>query len=73
MVVGEVVINFFEVGKKYKIAMFDEDGVGMECKCKVIEKDSEEMRLELFEKNGTVHNEKIWVEWKDLQTFEEIQ
>ncbi|PGT89815.1 hypothetical protein [Bacillus thuringiensis] len=72
MQISDVVLNLFEIGKRYKIAMYDEDGVFMEAECRVENKDCGALRLDLFKKNEEAVQEKIWAEWKDLDSFEEI-
>ncbi|KLA04728.1 hypothetical protein B4086_5686 [Bacillus cereus] len=69
MVIGEVVINLFDTGKRYALTLHDEDGILMDCKCTVVAKKDEALQLDIFEKNGNTHREKVWVEWRDLEGY----
>ncbi|WP_142340647.1 hypothetical protein [Bacillus cereus] len=72
VVIGEVVVNLFDIRKKYALIMHDEDGVLMDCKCTVVAKSNESLQLDIFEKNGNTHHEKVWVEWRDLEGYMEL-
>lgn len=70
MKVPELVINLFEIGKKYKIIIFDTDFGHSECKCVVKKKTVESIFVEIFDRSWP---KTCWISWNELDTVEEIE
>jgi len=70
MKVPELVTNLFEIGKKYKIIIFDPDFGYSECKCVVKKKTVESILVESFDRSWP---KTCWISWNELDTVEEIE
>ncbi|MEG7339150.1 hypothetical protein V6E27_10980 [Bacillus cereus] len=70
MKVAELIMNLFEVEKKYKITTFDSDFGHSEHKCFVKGKTEENLLLDIFEPFET---KGCWIHWTELDAVEEIE
>lgn len=68
--VADLILNLFEVGKKYKITTFDSDYGYTEQKCFVKEKTEESLLLDIYEPFET---KGCWIHWTELDAVEEIE
>ncbi|EOS8267619.1 hypothetical protein P9C77_gp50 [Bacillus phage J5a] len=68
--VAELILNLFEVGKKYKIITFDTDYGYTEQKCFVKGKTEERLLLDIYEPFET---KGCWIHWTELDAIKEIE
>lgn len=68
--VAELILNLFEVGKKYKITTFDSYLGHTEQKCFVKGKTEESLLLDIYEPFET---KGCWIHWTELDAIEEIE
>ncbi|MDR4903082.1 MULTISPECIES: hypothetical protein [Bacillus cereus group] len=70
MKVSELVMNLFEVDKKYEITIFDPDNGFFEYKCFVDVKTEENLYMNVFEPSEIGGH---WIHWTDVDAVEEIE
>ncbi|WJE84585.1 hypothetical protein [Bacillus sp. DX3.1] len=68
---SELIMNQFEVGKKYEITtFFERDNGYFKCKCYVDDKTMEDLFITVFEPSNIG---KLWIDWTDVDTVKEIE
>lgn len=68
-----LVMNLFEVGKKYKIAVFDEDNGNVVYKCTVKEKDGDYLLIDVYETDGEEDYGQTWIKWRWILEMEQLE
>jgi hypothetical protein len=66
----DLVMSFFEVGKKYKIGFTDLEGNDVEHKCIVFEKNGGNLGIQVFETDGEPDEGQTWIKWSWMNQIE---
>ncbi|MEC3598403.1 hypothetical protein ACTFRD_11270 [Bacillus cereus group sp. MYBK249-1] len=71
--VWTLVMNLFEIGKKYKIIILDEDNGQVVYKCTVKAKDGGNLLIDVYETDGEEDYGQTWIKWRWILEMEQLE
>ncbi|KLA04748.1 hypothetical protein B4086_5706 [Bacillus cereus] len=73
VIVGQLIMDLFQVGKTYEVGTQSKDGqFDIYNQCQVKEKVSGRVLLEVYEKNDEEVIGVEWVDWETVRTVKEV-